>query len=77
MTYKIIIVAILSVFLSSIGYGGDNIYTWKDEQGVLNITDYVPPYGAEIINISPSPREAAEKLQAQRLIRQKRLLQEQ
>lgn len=77
MTYKIIIVALLSVFLFSIGYGTENIYTWKDEQGVLHITDNRPPYGAEIIDVSPSYRKAAEEIQAQRLIRQKSLFQKQ
>lgn len=48
-----------------------------DEQGVLNITDQSPPDGAEIIEVSPSNRKAAEKIQRERLIRQERRLQEQ
>ena len=77
MTYKILLVAILSVFLTSISYGTDNIYTWIDDQGVLYITDYVPPYGVEIIDVSPSRREAAKKIQGQRLLQQEKMLQAQ
>ena len=62
MTYKVIILIILSAFFSSISYGAENIYTWKDEQGVLNITDQSPPDGVEIIDISPSNKKAAEEI---------------
>ncbi len=35
--------------------GGENIYTWKDAQGEIHITDQSPPDGVEIIDSSPAP----------------------
>mgnify|MGYP005621352413 CR=1 FL=1 len=69
-----IFMAMLSVFLwLGFGYCGENIYTWKDRDGVLNITDHAPPSGAEIIDISPSYREKTEELWHQRRIRQQEI----
>lgn len=75
MTVKIIAIALLSVFLSCFSYGSENLYTWIDEQGVLNITDTYPPAGAKIIDTSPSYRQQAEEIEKARfLLEQKRLL---
>lgn len=48
--------------------GEEYIYTWKDRNGVLNITDYAPPPGAEILEISPSRRKEAEEYWRRRQI---------
>ena len=77
MTYKVIAIAILSVFLAGISYGAENIYTWIDKQGVLNITDQHPPDGAEIIDISPSHRKEAERIEQERFIQYENMLREQ
>lgn len=76
MTKKAIIIAVLSVFLSSFSYGADNenIYTWKDKNGVINITDTPPPSSAELIATSPSYRKKAERIEEQyQLNKEKRL----
>ena len=53
MKYKIIILAILSVFLCNSSYSGEELYTWKDKQGGIHYTEQRPPDGAEILDISP------------------------
>ena len=67
MRIRLIILALATVLAWDIGYCQDNIYTWRDKNGVLNITDVPPPQGAEILDISPSYRQQAEKYQRQRL----------
>lgn len=52
MTGKIILTAVLTLFLAGICFGAQFNYTWKDAQGNLSVTDYPPPEGAEIIDIS-------------------------
>jgi hypothetical protein len=70
------IVLFLATFLLwDCGYGEEFIYTWKDEKGVLNITDYAPPTGSEILDISPSHREKAEEYWRQRQLQQERMYQ--
>jgi hypothetical protein len=70
MKYKIILLAILSVFLCNISYGGAVLFTWEDEQGGLHITDERPPIGAKILEISPTNIKTNEEMQRQRLIDQ-------
>jgi len=63
------IIGVLFLFLTSVNHGAENIYTWKDKEGVVNITDQPPPPGAEIIDVSPSYRKEAEELQRERMNR--------
>ena len=77
MTFKVIAVAIMSILLAGISYGADSLYTWIDDKGVLNITDQYPPEGAQIIDVSPSYREDAEKIEQERLSRKQMWLREQ
>jgi hypothetical protein len=51
----------LSVFFWTSGYSDNTLYTWKDDQGTLNITDTAPPDGAEIIDISPAATPPKKK----------------
>jgi hypothetical protein len=73
MRIRIIILALVSVILWDNGYCADNIYTWRDKNGVLNITDYAPPHDAEILEISPSYRDKAEEYWRQRRLHQERI----
>jgi hypothetical protein len=73
MRIKIIILALVSFVLWESGYCAENIYTWRDKNGVLNITDYAPPPGAEILEISPSYRNQAEEYWRQRRLQQERI----
>lgn len=71
-------IILFSLFLWNYCYSQGNIYTWKDKNGVLNITDTPPPSGAEILDVSPShtqeARESRRKLQeVQEEIHQERL----
>ncbi|MBU0480293.1 MAG: DUF4124 domain-containing protein [Proteobacteria bacterium] len=74
--HPIFLAAALSAFFFGVCYGGDELFTWKDEQGGLHITDVRPPVGAEIINISPNNLKAAEEVQRQRLLRQEKIREE-
>ncbi|GAB4336681.1 MAG: hypothetical protein Kow0089_07260 [Desulfobulbaceae bacterium] len=69
MRKTVILPVLLSLFLSIPAPGAENIYTWRDEQGILNITDQPPPAGAEILDVSPSRRNEAEQLQRARMKR--------
>ncbi len=72
MRYRVILAAVVSVFLWTISYGAENIYTWRDKNGVLNITDQAPPDGVEILDVSPSYRKkAAQQEQSRQVRRQK------
>ncbi|MDW7771663.1 MAG: hypothetical protein SCH71_02120 [Desulfobulbaceae bacterium] len=66
----VIIAGLAAVLLCNNSYGQENIYTWRDKEGVLNITDYPPPGDAELLEISQSHREEAIKL-----LRERRILQ--
>jgi len=73
MQYLIILITAISVLFWNTGYCEDNIYTWKDKNGVLNITDAPPPAGAELIETSPGHREEAlEILRQQQILQEKR-----
>ncbi|MDD3618838.1 MAG: DUF4124 domain-containing protein [Desulfobulbaceae bacterium] len=52
---------VLSLLVYGAGHAGVNNYTWKDAQGVLNITDYPPPEGVEILDIRPVPRQRVKR----------------
>lgn len=52
MIGKMILSTVLTLFLAGICYGAQFTYTWKDAEGKLLITDYPPPDGAEIMDIS-------------------------
>jgi len=52
MKKKVILFTLLTVMIVGTSYGEQFNYTWKDAEGVLNITDYPPPDGLEIIDIS-------------------------
>lgn len=58
----ILFFAILSLMLAGVSSAARYNYTWKDADGVLNITDYPPPEDVEIIDISviPMPEENPE-----------------
>lgn len=73
MHLRIIILTLATVLLWNSGYCEENIYTWKDKNGVLNITDYPPPPEAEILDISPSHREKTEEYWRQRQLQQERI----
>lgn len=73
MYIRIIILALATGLLWNSGYCEENIYTWKDKNGVLNITDYPPPPEAEILDISPSHRAKAEEYWRQRQLQQERM----
>jgi hypothetical protein len=66
MRISLIILTLTSALLWNTAYCEEYIYTWKDESGVLNITDYAPPPGVEILEISPSHRKEAEEYWRQR-----------
>lgn len=51
----IILCTMLTVMITSTCNGAGYNYTWKDANGVLNITDYAPPEDAEIIGIEVIP----------------------
>lgn len=55
MISKLILTTFLTLFLAGMCYGAEFNYTWKDAEGNLYITDYPPPDGAEIIDISIIP----------------------
>jgi hypothetical protein len=55
MNTKIIFLTVLMLFCAGISYGARFHYTWKDKEGTLNITDYPPPEGTQIIDISIIP----------------------
>jgi len=49
-----VIIAVTLLFCAATsGYAADAIYTWKDKNGVLNITDAPPPAGAVVLDVSP------------------------
>lgn len=73
MKIWIVILSLASIMLWESGYCAENIYTWRDKNGVLNITDHAPPPGAEILEISPSHREKAEEYWRQRRLQQERI----
>ncbi|HHO47254.1 MAG TPA: DUF4124 domain-containing protein [Desulfobacteraceae bacterium] len=52
---------VLSLLVYGAGHAGVYNYTWKDEQGVLNITDYPPSEGVEILDIRPVPRQQVKR----------------
>jgi hypothetical protein len=58
----IILTALTFSFIINEAWCQENIYTWRDQNGVLNITDYPPPAGADLLEISPSHREEAMEL---------------
>jgi Zn-dependent protease with chaperone function len=74
MLIRFILLLFVSLVLCDlkICYGQEYIYTWKDKNGVLNITDYAPPTDAQILDISPSYREEAEKYRRQQRMFQER-----
>lgn len=76
MTIKITFMILLYVLLTGISYGAGNIYTWIDDQGVLNITDARPPAGAKIIDTSPSYREQAMQIEQAKRERQQARIRE-
>jgi hypothetical protein len=55
MTGKIILTSVLTLLLAGISSGAEFNYTWKDTEGNLFITDYPPPDGAEILEVSIIP----------------------
>lgn len=73
MKIGIIILSLASILLWESGYCAESIYTWRDKNGVLNITDYAPSPGAEILEISPSYRDKAEEYWRQRRLLQERI----
>lgn len=84
MVLQILFLALALVLPWGLAHGEEYIYTWKDRNGVLNITDYAPPPGAEILEISPSHRKEAEEYwrrrqmlreKAERAAQQKRMQQ--
>lgn len=66
------LVTLLVLFIGTQVYGGENIYTWKDAEGQINITDNPPPDGVELLDTSPAPPKPAvePKKQAQPATRQ-------
>ncbi|MDD3619797.1 MAG: hypothetical protein RBR09_07155 [Desulfobulbaceae bacterium] len=66
MRIKILLLTVATILWWADGYCEENIYTWKDKNGVLNITDHAPPSDAEILDISPSHRQQAEEYWRQR-----------
>ncbi len=55
-------VAVTLIFcVVTFSIAGEAIYTWKDEQGVLNITDAPPPAGAVVLDVSPVPHDPVRK----------------
>ena len=53
MKKKVILFTLLAVMIVGGNSNGEQFnYTWKDAEGVLNITDYPPPDGIEILDIS-------------------------
>jgi hypothetical protein len=62
MISKIILTTLLTLFLAGICSSAEFNYTWKDAEGNLFITDYPPPDGVEIIDISIIPVPAPQQL---------------
>ena len=62
MISKIILITLLTLFLAGICSSAEFNYTWNDGEGNLFITDYPPPNGAEIIDISIIPVPAPQQL---------------
>jgi len=78
MPFRIIIIVLSAMFIWNIGYcQEDTIYTWKDKNGVLNITDAPPPPDAELLDSSPGHRKEAEAYQLQLMEKEKRSYREQ
>ena len=75
MKKKIILCTMLTVMITSTSNGAQYNYTWKDADGVLNITDYAPPEGAEILDINVIPKQ--DKKQASPDIQEQNALQNQ
>ncbi len=70
MKKKVILFTLLAVMIVGGNSNGEQFnYTWKDAKGVLNITDYPPPDGIEIIDISviqlPKKKQAAPVVKKQ------------
>lgn len=57
MTMKkaILLLAVLMVLLAESSVDARFNYTWRDADGVLNITDYPPPEDAEVIDVRVIP----------------------
>ena len=55
MKKKVILFTLLTAMLVGTSNGAQFNYTWKNAEGVLNITDYPPPEDVEIIDISIIP----------------------
>lgn len=57
----VLLIAALILFTAGICTGARFNYTWKNKDGVLNVTDYPPPEGTEIIEISIIPTIPEQK----------------
>ncbi len=55
-----LLIVFLVLFTNSQAYCERNIYTWKDADGTLNITDKEPPDGVEIIYIRPALKKTTD-----------------
>jgi len=51
----ILLLAVLMVLLAESSLAARFNYTWRDADGVLNITDYPPPEDAEVIDVRVIP----------------------
>lgn len=72
---RVVLLIMATILWWTNGYCEENIYTWRDRHGVLNITDYPPPPDAEILDISPSYKQQAEEYWRQRGLQQERIRQ--
>lgn len=52
-------------------FGGNYNYTWIDEQGTTNITDFPPPDNVEILDVSPIPEVNRPSYASQELAKSK------
>ena len=55
MKKKVFLFVFLMLLIAGISNGARYNYTWEDKDGVLNVTDFPPPEGANIIDISVIP----------------------
>ena len=62
MKKKVILLILLTVMIVGTSNGEQFNYTWKDAKWVLNITDYPPPDGIEIIDIKVIPIQDIKKV---------------
>ena len=55
MKKAILLLAVLTALLAESSLGARFNYTWKDADGVLNITDFPPPEDAEVLDVRVIP----------------------